>query len=104
MNFLSSITPEHVLSLVIFVSGTIGVGWVSTRYAKIFESTAGGDAAATAKEAGITFVSGHFLAFFLLPFGLVVGASLAVVGKLDSGVSAVIGMSIGYIVNKVGVR
>ena len=85
MNSLSSITPEHVLSLVIFVGGTIGVGWVSTRYARIFERTAGGDAAATAKEAGITFVSGHFLAFFLLPFGLVVAASLAVVGKVDSG-------------------
>ncbi|MBI3934888.1 MAG: hypothetical protein HY316_09360 [Acidobacteria bacterium] len=104
MTFLDSITPEHVLSLLIFIFGSGATVWVSVRYANIFKTAAEKDAGATVKEAGITFVSGHFLAFFLLPFGIVVGASLAVVGKLDSGISAIIGMSIGYIVNKVVVR
>lgn len=104
MNLLNNISPEHLLSLLVFLIGTIGSAIVSARYARIFERAAEKDAQASVKEAGITFVSGHFLAFFLLPFAIVVGASLAIIGKLDAGISAIIGMSIGYIVNKVIVR
>ncbi len=104
MNWVTAISPEHVLSFALFVVGVIALTWVSLRYAAIFHRAAAKEPAAAAQQASITFVSGHFLAFFLLPFALLVGACLAVVGKLDSGIAAIIGLSIGYIVNKVVIR
>lgn len=94
----------YLLSLLFFLVGTIGIVKVNLKYAQIFEKAAQNNPEAAAKEAGITFVSGHFLAFFLLPFAVVVGAALAIVGKLDAGASAIIGMVVGYIANKVVIR
>ena len=62
------------------------------------------DPKSTAEQASITFVSGHFLAFFVLPFAIIVAASLGILGKLDSGVAAIIGMVISYVVQKVVIR
>ena len=104
MNFLNAILPEHVLALLIFLFGVGAISWTSAKHANIFHEAAKKDAIGSVKEAGITFVSGHFLAYFLLPFALVIGASLAIVGKLDSGIAAIIGMCVGYIVNKVSTR
>lgn len=101
---LEAIQPEHLLSLLIFVIGTGIVAWLSACHAKIFEKAAPEDARETVKQASITFVSGHFLAFFVLPFAIIAGASLAILGKLDSGISAIIGMIISYIVQKVVIR
>lgn len=104
MNWVSAILPEHVLSLLVFVVGVTGITCVSLSYAGIFRRAADKEPTKAAEQASVTFVSGHFLAFFLLPFALVVGASLAIVGKLDSGIAAIIGLTIGYIVNKVVIR
>ncbi|MCL5003940.1 MAG: hypothetical protein M1352_01570 [Patescibacteria group bacterium] len=101
---LKNIQPEHILSFLIFFIGTLGLVVLNAWYANIFKVGAEKDAAVSVKEAGITFVSGHFLAFFVLPFAIVVGASLAILGKLDSGVSAIIGVVISYIVQKVNIR
>jgi hypothetical protein len=104
MNWVTSISPEQVLSFFVFIVGVFAITAVSWKYAGIFHRAAEKDATAAVKEAGITFVSGHFLAFFLLPFALLVGACLALVGKLDSGIAAIIGTIIGYIANKVVIR
>lgn len=104
MSFLNNVTPEHILSILLFISGVIVICYINKKYSDIFKSAAEKNPEAGVKEAGITFVSGHFLAFFIMPFCLIVGASLAIVGKLDSGIAAIIGMIIGYIVNKVVVR
>jgi hypothetical protein len=73
VNWLTSISPEHVLSFLAFTARLIAITAVSWKYAGIFQRAAEKDPA-TVKEAGITFVSGHFLAFFLLPFALLVSA------------------------------
>lgn len=104
MNWLRSISPEHALSCLFFVVGLFAITRVSLKYAGIFHEAAKKDPSAAVKEAGITFVSGHFLAFFLLPFALLVGACLALVGKLDAGIAAIVGMIVGYIANKVVIR
>jgi hypothetical protein len=104
VNGLTSISPEHVLSFFVFIVGMFAITLVSLKYAGIFQQAAQKDPAAAVKEAGITFVSGHFLAFFLLPFALLVGACLALVGKLDAGIAAVVGTIVGYVANKVVIR
>jgi|SRR5580692_12289321 hypothetical protein len=104
MNWLRSASPEHALSFFVFIVGVTAITWVSLKYAAIFHRAAEKDPSAAVKEAGITFVSGHFLAFFLLPFALLVGACLALVGKLDAGIAAIVGMIVGYIANKVAIR
>jgi hypothetical protein len=103
MSWLTSISAEHVLSFSVFVVGVVAITVVSLKYAGIFQRAAEKDPA-TVKEAGITFVSGHFLAFFLLPFALLVAACLAIVGKLDAGFAAIVGTIIGYIAHKVVIR
>ena len=89
-------SEQLIAALSIFLVGTIGLVILNWKFASIFKSDP--------KEAGITFVSGHFLAYFMLPFAIIIGASLAILGKLDIGISAIIGMIIGFIVNKVGTR
>src|SRR5258705_10852574 len=101
---LKNIQPDYILSFLIFLIGTSGLVILNVWYANIFKVGAEKDAASSVKEAGITFVSGHFLAFFVLPFAIVVAASLAILGKLDAGVSAIIGVIISYIVQKVVIR
>lgn len=100
MNF----NPEQIISAVIFLAGTIGLIIMNIAYANIFKIAAKMDAKTTTEQASITFVSGHFLAFFVLPFAIVVAASLGILGKLDAGVSAIIGMIVSYIIQKVAIR
>jgi uncharacterized membrane protein YdcZ (DUF606 family) len=100
----SEIFTPQLMSLIIFSVGTIAIVILNIYYASVFKKAAEKDPMNTVKEASITFVSGHFLAFFVLPFAIVVAASLGVLGKLDSGVSAIIGMVISYIVQKVVIR
>lgn len=100
MNF----DQEHLIAAGIFIVGTIGLIAMNIAYANIFKKAAETDAGETAKQASITFVSGHFLAFFVLPFAIIVAATLGILGKLDAGVAAIIGMIISYIVQKVTIR
>lgn len=100
MNF----DQEHFIAAGIFVVGTIGLIAMNIAYAGIFKKAAETDAGETAKQASITFVSGHFLAFFVLPFAIIVAATLGMLGRLDSGVSAIIGMVISYVVQKVTIK
>lgn len=77
---------------------------INVAFASIFIIGAFKDSEKSVKETGITFVSGHFLAFFILPLAIIVAAALGINGKLDSGVSAIIGAVVTYIVQKVTVR
>lgn len=99
-----SISQEYFLSFLIFVVGALVVTYLNSRYAKVFERAAPKDASETTRQLSITFVSGHLLAYFALPFAIIVGASLAIVGKLDAGVSTIIGMIVGYVVREVSTR
>ncbi|MDO8659406.1 MAG: hypothetical protein Q7K54_02280 [Candidatus Parcubacteria bacterium] len=100
MNF----DQEHLIAIAIFVVGTIGLIVLNIAYANIFKTAAKTDAGESARQASITFVSGHFLAFFILPFAIIVAATLGILGKLDSGISAIIGMIISYVIQKVTIR
>ena len=99
-----SFDQEHIIAAGIFVVGTIGLIVMNIAYANIFKKAAETDAGETARQASTTFVSGHFLAFFVLPFAIIVAAVLGILGRLDSGVSAIIGMIISYVVQKVTIR
>ena len=101
---MQNLQPEQLLSFGIFLVGTLCLTILSAQYANIFKKAAEKDPATSASQASITFVSGHFLAFFVLPFAIVIAASLAILGKLDSGVSAIIGVIITYIIQKVTIR
>lgn len=100
MNF----SPEQIISAGIFLFGTAGLVILNIAYANIFKAAAKMDAKTTTEQASITFVSGHFLAFFVLPFAIIVAASLGILGKLDAGVAAIIGMVVSYVVQKVVIR
>lgn len=99
-----NLNPEQSIAAGIFVIGTLGLVILNIAYANIFKEGAKKDPKSTAEQASITFVSGHFLAFFVLPFAIIVAASLGILGKLDSGVAAIIGMVISYVVQKVVIR
>ncbi len=92
MNF----NPESIIAIGVFLIGSTCAGIVSCKYANIFKNDP--------KEAGITFVSGHFLALFVVPFVIVAATTLSVLGKFDAGVSGIIGMIIGFIIQKVTIR
>lgn len=100
MNF----DQNYILAGGIFIIGTIGLIVMNIAYVNIFKKAAKEDVGETVKQASIIFVSGHFLAFFVLPFSIVVAATLGTLGKLDAGVAAIIGMIISYIIQKVVIR
>ena len=97
-------TPEQILAFAIFFVGTVCLTLLSWAYANVFKKAVEKDSEEGSQQTSTTFVSGHLLAYFVLPFALVVAASLAIIGKLDSGVSAIIGVVITYIVQKVAIR
>lgn len=94
----------HFIAAGIFLVGTIGLIVMNIAYANIFKKAAETDAGETAKQASLTFVSGHFLAFFVLPFAIIVAAILGILDRLDAGVAAIIGMVVSYIVQKVVIK
>src|SRR5579864_4352164 len=94
----SSVKSEDWIALIIFLAGIICLTVLNIWYANIFKKAAEKDPTNASQQTSITFVSGHFLAYFVLPFAIVTAASLAILGKLDSGVSAIIGVIITYIV------
>lgn len=99
-----NLDSQQITALVIFLGGSLAVIFASLGHSYIFITGAKKDPASSVKEAGITLVSGHFLAFFVLPLSIIVGATLAILGRLDTGVTAIIVTVITYIVQKVVIR
>ena len=99
-----NLKPDQILALCIFLIGSFCLTILNIAFALIFNKAAEKDSQHASQQLSITFVSGHLLAYFVLPFAIVVAASMAIIGKLDSGVSAIIGVVITYIVQKVAVR
>jgi hypothetical protein len=98
------LNPDQLLALGFFLIGSVCLTILNIWYANIFKKAAEKTPVTATTQTSITFVSGHLLAYFVLPFAIVTAASLAILGKLDSGVSAIIGVIITYIVQKVTIR